>query len=89
MEGKNKTDIRERVEKEGTKLEFCNSKTKRRYLKFWHEQRLTQLAIIIIMSFASDLRPMPAMNGPNAAFVPRPTRFQANKVISPENWEYF
>lgn len=32
------------------------------------------------MSFASDMRPMPAAHGPNAAFVSRPTRFQGRQV---------
>lgn len=32
------------------------------------------------MSFAADMRPMPASHGPNAAFVSRPTRFQGRKV---------
>ena len=32
------------------------------------------------MSFASDMRPMPASHGPNAAFMSRPTRFQGRQV---------
>lgn len=38
------------------------------------------------MSYASDIRPMPASHGPNAAFVARPsmpTRFQPKKVEAP------